>query len=509
MTHVQYAFMAPDENCEMQTVDFEADYGGTGWTMPCEIECGVPSGPQGPNRGNVGCLKKVRDATGAKLGLSLGGWTLSTDFSHCFANRFTRQKFVGVVVDKVNSDGYDFIDIDYEYPYGGGNDDKDGVMHGLPNDWDYFKDFVTELRSAFSSGGLSHVEISGAFGMNPNLIRGTPPYTQPTPMKWLCDNLEIVMLMSYDLMGGWVAPTGWPAPAYYDPAATYEYAEELNIDWQLKQWKNACGANFDKVVLGLPAYGKSWRNVGPGADGTGMYQNCTYDGDGPEAYPDFPCLGDGSFTDQPGTLEIWDITMNYLSDSRCTHYFNDVAKTDFVYCPGKMFMASGAPDIWFSYDSTESFFEKVKMAKDMGAGGWMFWEPGYTLVGDFQTSVMDPAKAAVFDTNKDSFFPKYLWSPYEDACFDAWNGGSVDDHRSDGIRIGGGTATIAPTSGPFSCDEVSAASVPDNSVESSCLIAFCTMACNTFMAGTCASDADAATCVTQQINAAASVSCSF
>ncbi len=62
--------------------------------------------------------------------------------------------------------------------------------------------------------------------------------------------------MAYDLHGSWEDYTGHHAPLYGRKEETGD-ARYLNVDWAVKYWLSK-GLSRDKLVLGLPAYGRTF-----------------------------------------------------------------------------------------------------------------------------------------------------------------------------------------------------------------------------------------------------------
>src|SRR5262249_3982374 len=81
--------------------------------------------------------------------ISIGGWTGSAKFSDAALTAESRQKFASSCVDFIMRDGFDGIDIDWEYPTGGG--DTGNIERA--EDRDNFILLLTELRSQLDAQG--------------------------------------------------------------------------------------------------------------------------------------------------------------------------------------------------------------------------------------------------------------------------------------------------------------------------------------------------------------------
>jgi chitinase len=169
--------------------------------------------------------------------------------------------------------------------------------------------------------------------------------------------------MSYDFSGAWSATTGHNAPLAADPADPTPGAALNTVSAAVARYL-AAGLPKQKLLLGLPLYGRVWR--GCDSRRMGEYQIC----DGP-----------ASGTWEEGVLDYQDIVRNYLTAAGFQRNFNRAALAPFL------FQASSGRFI--SYDDDESVHHKLAFIKDNGLAGAFLWE----ISGDPAGALVDQVAA--------------------------------------------------------------------------------------------------------------------
>lgn len=232
-----------------------------------------------------------------KTAFSVGGWTLSGQFSSVMANPQTRAAFVKNALNFANQYGFDGIDIDWEYPVVGGNTDAAmagvnyvEVNRGAANDVINFVQMLKELRDAVNAEPTVNTrtktgkkEISTAVGLNPKTIDALD-YSQ------FLSYIDTVNMMAYDFNGGWSSLASHNAPLYNNQGSSAlakggdeqqpefnDYDAVLNIVWNAsgrKGMRKSAGMTqaqreailtspmaqqvLPKLILGVAYYGRSW-----------------------------------------------------------------------------------------------------------------------------------------------------------------------------------------------------------------------------------------------------------
>ncbi|MBI4511978.1 MAG: cellulose binding domain-containing protein [Deltaproteobacteria bacterium] len=329
LTHINYAF-ANIANGECVLGDAYADtdkfYPGDTWDA-------------GALRGSFGQLKKLKGANPhLKTLISVGGWTWSSGFSEAALTAANRDRFSQSCVAFMKRYGFDGIDIDWEYPGGG------GLATGRPEDKRNFTLLLESLRKKLNEEGQRDGRqylLTIAAPSGPNMIANIELGNIQRSLNW-------INIMTYDFHGGWESVTNFNSPLYAsssDPSPE-SIRTSFNTEAAVRAYL-AGGVPTDKIVIGVPFYGRGWQGV-PNIN-SGLYQRASG-------------LPQGTW--EAGVFDYEDIKLNYLS--RYTRYFHQEAKVPWLYNP--------ATGIMISYDDPESLGIKAQYVRDKRLGGVMFWE---------------------------------------------------------------------------------------------------------------------------------------
>lgn len=74
--------------------------------------------------------------------------------------------------------------------------------------------------------------------------------------------LNYINIMTYDLHGAWEGITGFNAPLYASPGAPYTAPANSYTVHDAVQGYLAAGVPANKILIGLPFYGRGWTGVG-------------------------------------------------------------------------------------------------------------------------------------------------------------------------------------------------------------------------------------------------------
>ena len=272
--------------------------------------------------------------------ISVGGWTWSEKFSDVALTHERREAFAASAIDFMVTHGFDGIDIDWEYPVAGGEGDN----VNRPEDKRNYTLLMRELREQLDvlerENGrdywLSIAAPAGPFNM------------QNLEIAQLAQTLDWINLMSYDLSGAWDPITGHNS-ALYDQAANPAH-DDLNLDAAVNAYLGA-GTPPDKLVVGVPFYGRVFGDVG--SENNGLYQ-----ADGQNVTG---TLGEN------GYLAYWDISANFLNDlSGFTRHWDSEGQVPYLY--------NEELRQFVTYEDVESAKLKASYIRDKGLGGAMIWE---------------------------------------------------------------------------------------------------------------------------------------
>jgi chitinase len=294
-------------------------------------------------------LKQKNDRL--KLLIAVGGWAGSKHFSNTAATEPDRKRLADSVVAFLRKHGFDGIDVDWEYPVAGG---RDGNIHRA-EDRENFTLLLEALRAALNTAG----DADGKQYLLTIAVSGSDEYVANTEIDKIARTVDWVGLMSYDFAGAWSKRSGHNAPLFADPANASPNAASSTVAAAVLRHLTA-GVAPEKLLLGLPLYGRTWR--GCDRRDHGEYQECS---------------GPAKGTWDDGILDYQDIADNYLTNASFVRHFNQAAKVPFLF--GE---SSGQ---FVSYDDAESFRYKVDFLKEKRLGGAMYWE----ITADRKGSLLD------------------------------------------------------------------------------------------------------------------------
>ncbi|KAJ3341918.1 hypothetical protein HDU93_003739 [Gonapodya sp. JEL0774] len=264
-----------------------------------------------------------------KTVLSIGGWTDSAYFSLVAKDPFKREAFASNVLSFITNNGFDGVDLDWEFP-GGGGVPSNAVD---PNDAANFLEMLKSLRNQLGNRIITIAAASDA-GIYKNLL---PQYAQL--VSW-------INVMSYDMCGGWAGRACLNAPLYPDPASPWDASASSVVQGYID-----AGVPKNQLTMGMAFYGYGFY-VSSGANG-GLFQSSS-------SMP----TGDGGGSFAWSTLR----TSGYLSSSNAgangwTRTWRDSAKVPTLF----------RSNIMISYDDPQSIQEKILYCKTNGLGGVMVW----------------------------------------------------------------------------------------------------------------------------------------
>jgi chitinase len=154
-------------------------------------------------------------------------------------------------------------------------------------------------------------------------------------------SLDWVNVMTYDFAGDWSERTTFNAPLF--PVAAESATRNRNVDTTVKTYLQA-GVPPEKVVLGLPFYGRGW--AGAVDTDRGLFQK-----HGPKL--------------EKGLWDYRDLAADYI-DKRAKRYWHDEAKVPWLY--------NSRSGLMITYDDPESLRHKTQYVLDRKLGGVMIWE---------------------------------------------------------------------------------------------------------------------------------------
>ena len=283
-----------------------------------------------------GTYAKLRDLhithPDLKVLISVGGWTLSDNFSSVAATASGRTAMVESCVNFMLTHGFDGIDIDWEYPVDG------GLTTGTEADRENYSLLMAEFRVALDALGDGYL-LTIAAPAGPTTI----PYMD---LEGLAPSLDWINVMTYDFHGGWESETNLHSSMYGASTSPHDESGH-NVDAAIQTYLDA-GVPADKVVLGMGFYGRGWSGVGPTGDG--LYQ---------------PATGLAPGTWEAGVYDYWHI-LDLMTDPTWIYSVDDEALVPWIYNP--------AEGVFITFDDETSLGHKLDYIDANGLGGAMFWE---------------------------------------------------------------------------------------------------------------------------------------
>lgn len=269
-----------------------------------------------------------------KVSFAIGGWEDSKYFSHVLRRPDLRNVFIAEIQKMLTQYDFDGVDIDWEYPVTG------GAVQGIPEDRENYVAFLRDLRAKLGKNRL----ISIAAGAGQEAFTG---YDVKNIIKYV----DWIGVMSYDFFGAWESKwgafVGPNAPLFH--SAPPGYSGKLNVDYAMKKY-SCSGKQLQKIVMGIPFYGRFWAKTIPG-----KY---------PNDYPNFRTAenSNGKYGGEVTYRQLqysWKIN----SDSTYKKYWDDRSKTPWAM----------KDSLIVTYDNEKSIAAKVKYANSRNIGGVMIW----------------------------------------------------------------------------------------------------------------------------------------
>ena len=271
-------------------------------------------------------LKKVNPDL--KILISIGGWAWSGNFSDAVLTPSSRQKFARTSVEIVADNDLDGVDIDWEYPNQRGDDNvfrpEDKQNYTL-----MFKKIREELDVLSKKTGKTY-ELTTAVGASYR-------YIENTEMDKCAKYLDYVNLMTYDFYTG-----GDSAGHHSNLYPPEDYKKDASADKSFKDFV-AAGVPAEKLVMGIPFYGRSWIMKSSEKHGINMPVEGRARGGGYNYIKD-------SLVNKKGLVRHWD------QKAQAPYLFNEETNQLIVY------------------DDEESVKIKCEYVLDKNMGGMMFWQ---------------------------------------------------------------------------------------------------------------------------------------
>ncbi|KAK4025917.1 hypothetical protein OUZ56_014951 [Daphnia magna] len=271
--------------------------------------------------------------------LAIGGWNEgSARFSKLVADPETRQNLVRSAIKYLRQHQFDGLDLDWEYPAS-----REGSK---PADRENYAQLVKELRDGFNNekGNRERLLLTMA------VPAGVDTIELGFDIRSLNRDLDFINILSYDYHVATEPQVNHHAPlrARSNFEDVFDPNEELNIDSTVQIYL-LNGASADKLVLGIPTYGRSFRLVNPDMTELGS------PADGPAEA--------GKATREKGYLAYYEICEKIGVENWAVEKPDPEAVGPFAHNALE----------WVGYDDEEMAAKKAQYVVDNDLGGIMFW----------------------------------------------------------------------------------------------------------------------------------------
>ncbi|XP_037027541.1 probable chitinase 2 [Bradysia coprophila] len=279
---------------------------------------------------NLGGYKKVialkEEYPCAKVLLAIGGWNEGSEkYSYMAEDEERRKEFVESVIRFIIHFNFDGFDINWEYPTERG---------GIVDDRENYSLLLEMLHKELSKRGRILTAAVPA-----NLYTINKAYE----LEVMCNNLDLLNIMGYDMQQRDKTSVHAPLKRENSDPSKKETLETV-VQHLLKS-----GCPKEKLVLGIPAFGRSYTLYSQYSTGL----NALVKGVGRA----------GNFSQSEGFLGYNEICEEVRSDNgwKITYLRNSAAK----------YASKG--DQWISFDDVDTVQQKVRFVKEKNLAGVMLW----------------------------------------------------------------------------------------------------------------------------------------
>ena len=398
ITHLNFAFLDVDADGNVISCDTWADFENP------NVGYSATSGD--PWAGVAAAMVQLRNQyPNMKIGFSVGGWTRSGDFPKVAASEASRKNFAQNIAKTVHLYGYDFVDIDWEYPTADRDPDPDGNgvtidkgCKGSEADTKNFTLLMQELRKALDEYSVKdgkYYELSCAMSASPAMMA-------KIEYDKVLDIVDFANMMTYDLCGAWASYTGHQTALYTNDAydKTSQPECQYSVDTCVQYLYDTYGDSIDasKIVVGIAPYTRGWagvQNDGRDANNPGLFAT---------AEPNSVKAADGTTS---GTFAYSDIG-TLVNQYGLQEYYDETAEAAYYY--------SASTGYFFTCDNARSVTAKSNYVKNSTGYKNPFNKP---LGGLISWMASLDAASEITKTSHDALFGSGTQLPTQEIKFPA------------------------------------------------------------------------------------------
>ena len=330
ITHLNFAFLDLDSNGDLVLTDEYADFQIA--TLP-ELSGLSYADPYAGVMGALFILKLKNPHL--KVGISVGGWGRDANFPIVSADKTKRENFANNIVKFIEYLGYDFVDIDWEYPSTSADNEN----------FTLFLKAIRDKLDALEQKLGKHYELSIAMSASPDMM-------DRIQYDKVLQIVDFSNMMTYDLAGGYNSYTAHHTALYTNEAYNHQTMDaRYSADLCIRHLEEKYGSSIDmkKVLVGVAPYNRGWagvKNDGLDPDNPGLYASAT----------------PNSFEENIGIYQIPEL----MKQLALNEYFDEKAKAAYYYSPTN--------GIFLTIDNEKSALAKGNYVRDKDLGGLIAWE---------------------------------------------------------------------------------------------------------------------------------------
>ncbi|WP_028864759.1 glycosyl hydrolase family 18 protein [Psychromonas aquimarina] len=338
------------------------------------------------NYGNLMALKKAYPHL--KIVPSIGGWTLSDPFFG-FTDKANRDTFVASAKEFLQTwKFFDGIDIDWEFPGGGG---ANASLGDPLKDGPAYVALMQELRAMLDELEEQYgrkYELTSAIGVGYDKL-------EDVDYAAASQYMDNIFMMSYDFYGAWGPETGHQTAIYCgahisadkcNGVGEFAGKPEYTLDNATKILL-AQGVTAKKLVVGAAMYARGWTDVvaedGNPLGSIGKHVDNSADspftgstGTGTEV-DEAAWAWEAGIMDYRGALKFSEANSNAITG------WDDVAKASFIW--------DDVSSTLLTLDTPRSVLAKGDYLRSLGLGGIFSWE----IDGDGNGDILNAMNQAV------------------------------------------------------------------------------------------------------------------
>ena len=345
LTHISYAFMLPNPSQEdYNTFKNNSRFPPLPYRAPPEVpEASLVFHDEYAGLENIRKLQKLKQENNhLKIGISIGGWTLSWTFSKIAASQVLRKIFIESSVDFIIEKEFDYLSIDWEFP------GKQGIGFNAVDEINDGKNLLLLLKEMREYMDLKspnkRLEITAASGIDTKTLKhykGAEKYL---------DSLE---LMTYDMSGPWDKDTNYHTHIYHN-SNNEKSNPQFCGDYAVKY---AIGMGFkpEQLCYGCAFYSRGWDSVTLNNENNNEIFGIS------NGQTTGTLSGDYG---EPGMSSYRDI-IKEINNGTFTEYYDEISKAS--WCKNNDGMT-------LSFDSKKTIKDKVDYVYENNMGGFLIWE---------------------------------------------------------------------------------------------------------------------------------------